>query len=66
LVKLLVENIALSRNEDGKVKFDIIYRFGPPDAPLREESAYGVQSRGEFARARDRKERQVCCEAIPR
>ncbi len=34
LVKLLVENIALSRNEGGIVKFDIIYEFGRPNAPL--------------------------------
>jgi len=34
LVKLPVENTALSRNDDGKAKFDIIYRLDRPDAPL--------------------------------
>jgi site-specific DNA recombinase len=30
LVKLLVEKIAVDRNEDGRAKIDITYRFGPP------------------------------------
>ncbi len=35
LVKLLVENISVDRNEDGRAKVDITYSFGPPP----EESA---------------------------
>ncbi len=34
LVKVLVEKIALSRNEVGRTKVDITYRFGPPAAPV--------------------------------
>jgi hypothetical protein len=30
LVKLLVEKIIVDRNEDGRAKVDITYRFGPP------------------------------------
>jgi hypothetical protein len=66
LVTLLVENIALSRNEDGKVKFDIIYRGSVGPMLRLGGSAYFVQSVGELARAREGEEQQVCSEAIPR
>lgn len=33
-MRLLVEKIALSRNEDGRPKVEITYRFGPPEASL--------------------------------
>ena len=39
LVKLLVEKIALSRNEDGRTKVDITYRFEPPERQLGEDGA---------------------------
>jgi hypothetical protein len=29
-VKLLVEKISVDRDEDGRAKVDITYRFGPP------------------------------------
>jgi hypothetical protein len=44
LVKLLVENITADRDEDGRAKVDITYRFGPPEAPLEVDSLVGVQS----------------------
>ena len=44
LVKLLVEKITADRDEDGRAKVDITYRFGPPEAPLEVDSLVGVQS----------------------
>ena len=43
LVKLLVEKIAVNRDEYGRAKVDITYRFGPPEAPLGADSLVGVQ-----------------------
>jgi hypothetical protein len=40
LVKLLVEQITVNRNEDGHSQVQITYRFGPP--PEEPESVYGV------------------------
>jgi hypothetical protein len=40
LVKLLVEKITADRDEDGRAKVDITYRFGPPAG---EEVLVGVQ-----------------------
>jgi site-specific DNA recombinase len=40
LVKLLVEQITVDRNEDGHSQVQITYRFGPP--PEEPESVYGV------------------------
>jgi site-specific DNA recombinase len=40
LVKLLVEKITADRDEDGRVKVDITYRFGPPTG---EDVLVGVQ-----------------------
>jgi hypothetical protein len=40
LVKLLVEQINVDRNEDGRTQVQITYRFGPP--PEDAESVYGV------------------------
>ncbi len=37
LVKLLVQKIAPSRDEDGRTRVDIKYRFGPPTTPVGEE-----------------------------
>jgi len=33
LVKLLVESIIAGRDEEGKTRLEITYRFGPPDGP---------------------------------
>jgi hypothetical protein len=44
LVKLLVEKITADRDEDGRAKVDITYRFGSPEAPLEVDSLVGVQS----------------------
>jgi hypothetical protein len=44
LAKLLVEKITADRDEDGRAKVDITYRFGPPEAPLEVDSLVGVQS----------------------
>jgi len=51
LVKLLVERIVLSRNEEGRPKVEITYRFGSP-AGL--ESATGSQNSEEFKKAHGR------------
>jgi hypothetical protein len=51
LAKLMVEKISIGRNGDGWAEVQITYRFGPPKAPLRDDSANGVQSSEEFARA---------------
>jgi hypothetical protein len=48
LTNLLVERIEVSRNEEGRPKVDVTYRFGPP------ESADGVQNSDEFAKAHGR------------
>jgi hypothetical protein len=49
LTKLLVESIAISRNDEGRPKVDVTYRFGPP------ERANGVHdSEEEFAQAHGR------------
>jgi hypothetical protein len=44
LVKLLVEKITADRDEDGRAKVDITYRFGPPGALPEADSLLGVQS----------------------
>ena len=41
LVGLLVEGIALRRNEAGQTSVEITYRFGPPDEPS-EAHAFAV------------------------
>jgi response regulator RpfG family c-di-GMP phosphodiesterase len=41
LVKLLVEQIKVDRNEDGHTQVQITYRFGPP--PEEPENVHGVQ-----------------------
>jgi hypothetical protein len=41
LVKLLVEQIKVNRNEDGHTQVQITYRFGPP--PEEPENVYGIQ-----------------------
>jgi len=51
LAKLLVEKISIGRNGDGRAEVQVTYRFGPPEAPLGDESANGVQNSEEFARA---------------
>ena len=35
LVKLLVEQITTSRDEDGRTQIEVRYRFGPPEGPDR-------------------------------
>jgi hypothetical protein len=52
LVKLLVEKITADRDEDGRAKVDITYRFGPPEAPLEADSLVGVQDFGRSRRKR--------------
>jgi hypothetical protein len=46
LVKLLVEQIKVDRNEDGHTQVQITYRFGPP--PEEPENVYGVQNSTEW------------------
>jgi site-specific DNA recombinase len=46
LVKMLVEKITADRDEDGRTKVDITYRFGPPEAPLEVGILVGVQNSG--------------------
>ncbi len=46
LVKLLVEKITADRDEDGRTKVDITYRFGPPEAPLEVGILVGVENSG--------------------
>src|SRR5215208_5717998 len=41
LMKLLVEQIKVDRNEDGHTQIQITYRFGPP--PEEPENVYGIQ-----------------------
>jgi site-specific DNA recombinase len=48
LVKLLVERITAGRDEDGRVKMDITYRFGPVEASQDEDVLVGVQNSEEF------------------
>ncbi len=50
LVKLLVGKIIVDRNEDGRAKVDITYRFGPPP---EESTSFvgGVHNPLEFLRA---------------
>ncbi len=54
LVKLLVERIDVGRNEEGRPKVEITYRFGPPgEAGPEEEFAAGIRnSCGNFAAKR--------------
>jgi len=52
LVKLLVEKITADRDEDGRVKVDITYRFGPPEAPLEADNLVGVHGSGKSRRAK--------------
>ena len=49
LAKLLVEKITIGRNEEGKTKVEVNYRFGPPEVPLGEDSLDGVQNSEEFS-----------------
>jgi hypothetical protein len=54
LVKLLVEKITVDRNEYGRAKVDITYRFGPSEAQAGEaESLVGVQGIQGFLRPKD-------------
>jgi len=48
LAKLLVGKITVDRDEEGRVKVDITYCFGPPEAPLEAVSLVGVQGSWEF------------------
>jgi hypothetical protein len=48
LMKLLVERITAGRDEDGRVKMDITYRFGPVEASQDEDVLVGVQNSEEF------------------
>ena len=48
LVKLLVEKIAASRDEEGRAKVDITYRFGPPVEEPAGSSVSGEQKSTSF------------------
>jgi site-specific DNA recombinase len=50
LVKLLVDKITADRDEDGRVKVDITYRFGPGEASKDEGVLVGVHNSEEFYR----------------
>jgi site-specific DNA recombinase len=54
LAKLLVEKITVGRDEEGRVKVDITYRFGPPEVSPGEHSVNGVQNSEEFSKAHGR------------
>jgi site-specific DNA recombinase len=49
LVKLLIEKISADRDEDGRVRVDISYRFSPPESP---SSADGLDGVRDFLRSR--------------
>jgi hypothetical protein len=53
LVKLLVEKITADRDEYGRVKVDITYRFGPAEAPLEGDVLVGVQGIRSYRLAKD-------------
>jgi len=53
LVRLLVERITVGRNEEGRPKVEITYRFGPP-AASSEDSVAGVRRSEEFRKAHGR------------
>jgi site-specific DNA recombinase len=59
LAKLLVGKITVDRDEDGRAKVDITYRFGPPEAPIEAESLVSVQDSRRSLLARD-------CWSLPR
>ena len=44
LAKLLVERIAVGRDEDGAIQVRITYRFGPPHSLNEDEFVTGVQN----------------------
>ena len=50
LVKLLVVQIKVNRNEDGHTQVQITYRFGPP--PEEPENVYGVQHSREYGKTK--------------
>ncbi len=52
LAKLLVERIVLSRNDQGRPKVDITYRFGVPTPGL--SSADGIRNSEEFKKVHAR------------
>jgi hypothetical protein len=57
LAKLLVKRVSVSRDEDGRPRVEITYRFGPPagESPLVADfSADGAQYSEEFAKAHGR------------
>jgi hypothetical protein len=54
LVRLLVEKIVVGRDEEGRTKVDITYRFGPPEVSLAEDSAHRVPNTEKFSRAHGR------------
>ncbi len=44
LAKLLVEKIIASRDEEGRLKVDVTYRFGPPAEEYARDGVYDVQN----------------------
>jgi hypothetical protein len=49
LVKLLIEKISAGRNEEGRLRVDISYRFSPPESSSASEGLDGVR---DFLRSR--------------
>ena len=49
LVNLLIEKFSADRDEDGRVRVDISYRFSPPESP---SSADGLDGVRDFLRSR--------------
>ena len=51
LAKLLVQKITVDRDDDGRAKVDITYRFGPPEAAREADCLVGVQGTCEIRQA---------------
>ena len=49
LVKLLIEKISADRDEDGRLRVDISYRFSPPGPSFASDALDGVR---DFLRSR--------------
>jgi site-specific DNA recombinase len=54
LTKLLVERVVVGRDEEGRRRVDVTYRFGPPEQLEGVDSADGVHNSDEFRRAHGR------------
>jgi len=61
LVKLLVERIVANRDEEGRPKVDITYRFGPPVEEGAGRCVGGVQNSSKFCQNFDWHRLVICC-----